>query len=851
MTRSYSDFTSLTRSSKLVLCHIEPVQRLSVFTLESGTIYSKNTNYFVIDVKEDGTSLTEASSASLSSGEWYYDPLTSKLWVNSSDDLDPSTHTLIVKYRLFYANVSIDLPYDLASGVEVNYDGRLKSNSPIRKELDEEQIGVVLETATSIKLENSDAYFDDIYDVLIFENKDIKLYSWSEIIPLTEKLKLFDGQIQNKTFAESSISFSCKDFTYKLREPVKHINFTASDGTIAEQYLYTPKRRLFGQFKQLQCVPIDATLSGFNLTGTVSVLATNKTQVVGVGTSFLDQASPKDEIIYVKNNVTYRASVDSVSSNTLIILEDEYPVSFADSTVTLKPAVPYRKKNRRWHIAGHKLRSVSTTIATVASSNRFSVADASELFAGDLINVNGEDVLIRRISGNNIVLRTNLQAGLPSVGYTVTKNPVSRSYSNGREAVISRDYTIENSTSDAVLVFEDDFEFNIAPIKNLTTSLVFTNSSNQVTISGGGDPRGEISVRDWIQSGDEAHQTWYEILSVTENLVELRSSYLGGNNTSIGKAKNVTIVDDNSIITVDCLGQDSSNKWIKTASDAVLDLIETDAALTNIDAASFVEAREDSNMTLSYVVPDKIGGRIKSIRDVVSDINESVFGSLVLDNDFNLAYKILTSEKPTTLTEIKDDDLSNPNIRSTTRNKIVRKVNANYSFFTDKFTGKPAFELYEYVNEFVDNLVGITDELNVDLYLFNESDAETITQRYALYNSLSQSIITVSGKLNLSNFTLNDAVWLGLDRLYKRFGNRDSRKVGIINKITNDGTSIILSINDLGNAINRIANISSDTANDFTSATEDEKIIYNYIVDDNTLTPSTASDNEVYSNQIG
>lgn len=850
MTRNYNDFISKTRSSKLVLCHIEPVQRVSVFTNTAGSIYKKAVNHVVISVTEDGTNLTEASSASVTTGEWYYDNLTGEVYINCTDDLDPKTHTIKLTYRLFFSNRSIDLPYDLASGFEVHYDGRVLSNSPIRKELDEEQIGVVLETATTIKLENTDGYFDDLYDVLIFENKDIKIYSWSEIIPLSENQKLFDGQIQNKTFSETSIGFSCKDFTYKLREPVSHENFDVSDGTIPEQYLYTPKRRLFGQLKQLQCVPIDSTLSGFPLTGTMTVVESSKTIVTGVGTSFLSEASPKDELIYTRNNIEYRGAIATVDSDTQITMDDDYPISFENSSAVINPKVPYRKKNRRWHIAGHKLRAPSATIDATEQANRFSVDDASEFFAGDLVTVNDEAAVIRRVSGNNIVLRTNLQAGEPSVSELLEKNPVSKVYANGREAIIYRDYEIENNTNDAVLVFGDDFEFNIAPINSLTTSLTFTNGSRTINVSSG-DPRGEISVRDWIQSGNISHQTWYEVLRVTENQVFIRTAYVGSTGTSTGKVRNVNVVDDDTIVTVDCVGQDRSNKWIKTASDAVLDLIENDSSLSNVDAASFSQAAIDSSAVLSYVTPKKIGGKASTVRNVITDINKSVFGSLVLDNSFNLSYKVLTSEKPITLSEINDDDLASRSVISTTRNKIIRKVNASYSFFTDRFTGEDAFELYEYTNEFVDDFIGVTEELDVDIYLFNESDAETIAQRYALYNSLSQSIITVSGKLNLANFTLNDVVWIGLDRIYKRFGNQDRRKVGIINKITNDGTNVTLRINDLGNSINRISNISANDSSDFTTSTSSDRILYNYIVDNETLTPDASSDNEMYTNQIG
>ena len=143
MSNTYDNFALKTKSSKLILCHIEAKQRLSVFTLSSGTIYKKTCNYFVVNVSEDGTDLTNASNSSLSSGEWYFNPLSNELFINSTDNLNPNKHNIVVTYRLFYANRPIDLPFDLNIGAQVNYDGRLISNSPISKQLDEEQIGIV------------------------------------------------------------------------------------------------------------------------------------------------------------------------------------------------------------------------------------------------------------------------------------------------------------------------------------------------------------------------------------------------------------------------------------------------------------------------------------------------------------------------------------------------------------------------------------------------------------------------------------------------------------------------------------------------------------------------------------
>ena len=46
MTNTYNDYANKTRSSKLVLCHVEPTQRLSVFENVDGNIYKKYSPMF-------------------------------------------------------------------------------------------------------------------------------------------------------------------------------------------------------------------------------------------------------------------------------------------------------------------------------------------------------------------------------------------------------------------------------------------------------------------------------------------------------------------------------------------------------------------------------------------------------------------------------------------------------------------------------------------------------------------------------------------------------------------------------------------------------------------------------------
>lgn len=922
---TYEEYAKRASSEKITLCQIEPSERLVLFSSVSGNIYKRKTNFYVIGVTEDDTILTEASNSSLSSGQWFYDPSTSELYINSTDDEDPKKHEINVIYRLFFSNAPVILPHDLTDGgVAVDYEARLISNSPTNKEIDEEQIGIALESKTNVKFLNKDGYFDDLFDTLFWENKDVRMFSYFRELPISEKRKLFEGVVQEKPeFTEDRVGFTCKDYLFKLRESVQQERFSESDGSVPDSILGTPKRRIYGKVKQLQTAPIDAVLGGYDLTGTlsgttdinltgsasgietsstvsgvgtkfltelyegatviyidedgdeksftvdtissdtslttVSPLAEDfssglksdakATILTGVGTAFLDEMSPRDIITIDLNGSTFEAEISTVVSDTRSIVSDVFERTFSGETIKNKPERPWRKKNRRWHIAGHKLRAPVTTITGINFGNRYILDSVDDLFPGDLLDFDGtEDEFIKRISNNEVILESILQ--LPHlIGGTVTKNPVSKVYVGTNEAFINRDWDLVNGASDAIIELEDTTEFNIAKVRSMSGTFSFVNGSRVVNVSNV-NPLDYLKPRDWIRNRDDlTHQTFYEVLDVSETQIVLRVAYAGDSESANASIKNPELIGDNTLVTVDTMGMERNGKWIKTGPDAVRDMIENDIAISDIDTDSFNNAAIEAPYILSMAMPTNIGGDSIQIKTAITRINESIFGSLSNDNDFNVTYDVLSPERPADVEQIYQDDTLTASFRS--RSDIVNRVIATYRPFVDIYTGENAFASYEFDNDFVNRFIGTKNDLEIQLLLFEDASAKIVAQRYALFNSLSQSTITLSGKLNLALFNLNQKVLIHLDRMYKRFGGRTNSKFGIINKISKTGTDASITINDLGNMFNRVGAIADNSSVDFTDADEDEIIKNGYIVDNDTELPDNSSDNEIFTNLIG
>lgn len=848
---TYEEFSQLPASEKVVLCIINARTQFKLFNAYGTDSYYKIVPHFISAIHVDGVALTQIEDdVEPSAGEFNFNPTTKRLNVHLLDDSDPKTKTLVATYKFFFANSPQILPFDLADGYEVEFDSRVESIGSLGQQLDDENTGIVLESSSSVALHNNDGYFDEIFDTLIWENQSIEFYSWSPRIALSEAVKLFSGVIESKDFDSDKIVFQVKDFVYRLKNQVNLSVFTSDDGDVSPSILGTPKRRIYGKAKQAQCVGIDNTLGGYDLTGTITV-ATGSTSLSGTGTSFLSQLSPNDELfVTLDDGSIVKISIDSITSDTAAVLGDESDSNITNKTAIVKPRIPYRMKNRRWHIAGHKLIEPVSTIVFPTTSRRFAVDLVDDFEDGDSVTLNGSPLTIRRLSGLNIIMETSIFP-LPNIGDLIEKNPVSSVFFGSKRLVFERDWTLTNTT-EAIVEIDPLAEFNLANVRNIGVNLTFTNASRTVTTAVTIDLRTLLKPRDWIRKNSVSELDWFEVLDVKEQTITLRTPFTGTTQTTTGKMKNLEFIEDDSLITVDCIGirtQSAPYRWIKTASDAVKHLIEYDAGFTEIDDDAFDQAKADCKWTLSMVIPESIGDKAPTVREIITKINESVFGSLYGNQTMQIAYSILNARKPTDLTVIKDDDIIS--WKSKTEQKIVNKVKINYRPFVDIFTGGSAFETVEYTYDFVDKFVGIqnTDERTV--YIYDEDKATILAQRIAFYKSLSNCKVTLKGKLNLATITVNDKMYIEFDRLFKRYGGNDKKKIAIVTGIKKNGLDVDVEMTDLGNIFNRVPSIAPNTTPAYSSSTRDDSVKYGFILDNETLTPDTTSETDLGNNRVG
>lgn len=822
---NYNTASQKTRSEKITLVTIESVEQVRLF-IANASDWDRVTDYFVIGVKEDGVSIAT----------WSYTPTTKTLKIIGGTD--PKGRKISLTYRHFYSNAPINLPYDLATGDVVEWEGRVNSIGSIGQQLDDENTGIVLESSSSVDLINSDGFFDSFFDTHIWENQSIKFYSWFPDIPISERAQLFEGVIESKSFSDSRISFKVKDFVFKLKNQVALNNFTLADGTVLPSLLYTPKRRIYGQVDGLKCVSLDAILDGYQITGTVTISSASLL-ITGVSTTFLNDVSPGDEVfIFDSNGLKYKFGVDTVDSDTQLTLGKLPDNSFAAVDIYVKPAISNRNKNRTWHIANHKLRQAEAEILSVINSRTFEVDSVLDMMPGDEVSINNITSVISRISGSTIVTATNINP-IPVMTDVIVKNPIKKVYAGTRELFLGVHY-LQVNTTEAKIALYANAERDLADEFTLDGNLTFTNGSRIVTTSV--DLRASIKTRDWIRSKDAGRVTWYEVLSVDETQITLREpiAYSGGPYTEAGLGKNIIPIDENTLFTVNCLGMEVAGVWMKTASDAVRHLVLNDALFATVNETRFAKAKSDCDYIISMAIPTNLGQKSPLIRDVITQINNSVFGSLYGDSSQNISYSILNSTKPEVINAIKDDDIISFSVETT--QKIANKVIIKYRPYTDRFSEQDTFLTYEYESTFVDDLIGIKNTIERTIYLYDTAKATIMGQRIALFNSLSSSSVKIQAKLNLAQTVVNDKIYLNLDRLYSRYGGLDKRKLGTVTGVKRDGYSTDISVSDLGNIYNRVGSISPNTVLDYASSDADDKIKHAYIVDNDTLTPDVTSE---------
>ena len=832
--QSRSQFIQAASSEKITLAQIDAKKRLYVFSGPSMDIYSKVVPYFVTAVSQDDTQLTQAANlASVIAGTFYYDIEESTLYIRLVGDVAPDTVELIVTYRLFFADKGLSLPHDLADiSDDVFYDGRIVSSPGYKHKIGIDQALTSLVGEGTLSLQNQDGGLDGVFDTLIFENQDVSIYSWNPDLQPSDARVIYRGKVTNKTYDGSGVKFKIKDQIFTLLDSPSLTQYASSDN-VADSVQGQFKRRVYGRVDGLKCQSVDQIAAGITLTGSVSMVA-NETLLSGSGTSFLSEVVQGD-VIRVG---TQEFEVEEVLDNTSITTTDEADFAFSGQTATLEPERGTTLKNRTFLATGHICAEVEHTITDVPQFNRVVVDDTTGLFPGDFVEFvdTGERLEIKNIAPGNIVVLVQNMVLKPATSTILKRQPIQEVYIESRR-VSADDFTINNTSTGCGITFDNDVEFNLARSSNTVFSGTFTNGTRNVSVSTSEvSPTDVIRPGDFIKPNNVSYTTFYKVVNVKETEINLSATFTDATTTDTIELTSPDYLEDDSTVSVNILGRTedgtATGTWISNAAQVERDLLE-DIGITTYNTTSFTEGEVQSPQLISMAIPEDFTSKTPpTVKSIADKINKSTNSSLTLDNDLLIKFKTLNVFTDEDLPVIRDSDVINWKVKST-NGKTFRRTFSRYRFTdVDLSTLESGNKAFDFESQFVERYIGTNKVEDLDLYLYEERDAEIATHRFTYYNRLGVATLTLTTDLRLEDIEIGEVVITDFQRMYKRFGDEAVRKkvMLVIGKtLTGQRTELILS--DLGNTFNTSSYITPNTAPEWTSANEDEKLIYGYITD--------------------
>jgi len=853
---TYSEFKAAPSSEKITLATLDAAKRLVAWTVYSGSIYKKTSQSFavIVSLKQSGVALTQVYSyAALVAGTYYNDRDNSIIYIWLLDSSTPNGKFIHFVHRLFFASSPIDLPWDLSTGFDVNWEPCIESTSKFGVEMDTiDQQSQAIEGSGSLTLLNNQSYWSVNFDKLFFDNQNCSIYSHNRSLPVTQARTLFKGNIESKRYSATKIVFNLKDLLANLRgvPTIANIEALVDGGYRPLPSMYQAKQRMiFGRVSGFMPTNIDNVIdSKYPLTGTIAVTNASAT-VTGTSTVFLTQLSPGDSLSISSSTYT----IATISSDTSLTLTEVFGGTTASGlAVDLYPDGRKRYINRSWCLSGHVLSQPVPTTLNGSSISRLILTSTAGIFAGDWIYVgtlgSGTLTKVSSVSNSSILSLTTTLGSAPTIGTVVTRPCVQNLRIDKTELLFYRDWTVNPDTG--ILTLRDTAEEVPSETRRSRSQATFTNASRTVTGTG-------TSFTSLFYAGylirPLGTSTWHEILEVVDDVtMTLRTAFATGTETDYVEYK--SLIFDPSVNTLSCdiygrtlLGT-STSTLLNTATSIIEQLLYDAGLDSNTDFDLFDTAASFTMEKIGLVIPSSQKSRVlPTFRDIINNINKSVFGVLYQTNNFLLGYSVLRPSVPTTLVRIEESDILDITISNTNKN-MAKTVKVNYDVKELDYSSNSESSLQTTSTSDISNYItGTLRERIIDSLLTSEADAQRLADRWAFLLEFSTSTIVLKTKLNFADIEINDIIDVNHRKLFERFGGTSSRKLLAVQRISKSGNEIEIEAVDLSNAFNRIAMI-SNTATTWAESTEDVRIYSGFITDSYGLIDS--DETSFYTNLI-
>lgn len=846
---TFTEFQDRVASEKIGLVTLDAARRQVLWTVVAGDIYSSpfDESDVIILLEDDGVALTEVFTSAVSPGEFFHDRDAEEIVLELSDSTNPTDSFIAVTFRLFFSNGGVKLAHDLSSGFEVEWLPLLRNTSTFTLQIDNQktQLGSAIEGPGSVTLDNDQDFWKPRYDKFVFENKDAFVYSWNRNLAASEAKLIYKGKIQGKSYNLRQVGFSIKDTLNELRQPIpleRVEDFTYTHdvlGSISARVLQdlgqARQRLVYGRLNGHLLQGVDQTLDdGYPVSGTMTVTENSTTVTAVAGTSFDTELFQGDKLVFSNDlTLTENEIADFPTSTTTIRLTEAYGGATAVVSAQVIPGRNQQPRNRYWLVAGHALTRPSTTITEVFTARLFEIADGSEFEVGDGVIINTEKRNVSALTGVPIdTMEIDIElTSLPAVTDVVERSPISNLYIEGNEIVEGDDFTIDD---DEALVFLKRAGITTPEFKITSTSEIGGTSwlfagTRLVT----GDAT-FLRPGDWILDPDAV---WLQVWAVLSN-AEFRTTVASASVvSSTPQFKRIQFVGSSSNVTADLTGKSddglSTGDLLRKGPEIVKDILEISGLSDLLNTASFDAANDKADHDLALAIPKNASDNDSQVlRDIINLINRSIYGVLFQNQAFELEYGLIDPGRSVTKLNLDKADALNFSVKSDSKS-IVSTVNIFYNNReVDNKTLGPVSEIESFTSQNATLLAKTTKELDVQTVLLKQVSARIFASRWAVLLEFAKSLITIKLKMQAFSNDINDRVEFETSKLYERIGTKLNRKIGLISTIRRNLTGSELMFDDLASAFSRCATITENVADDFTAASDDEKMINGYITED-------------------
>ena len=251
---AYTDLLENEGSRTQYLAVIKPRRIITeTWSLVSGTIYSATFSFGQITaLLDDGTELDEATSSSLSDGDWFFDVDSSLIYVDIG--ADPTSSQMVATYELYFGTEDAHFFRDPTDNTtrQVYYEPLIVRSPDVRQLSSDYLFGVQPTTSSEIVISNATQYLQEHLYASSFNRAEIKLYHAIDFPLETGNIKeVFSGLCGSPSDKDSEVTIRVYDETFELDQDFRLKESTSfyTESAFAEldpAFRNRPIRKVYG-----------------------------------------------------------------------------------------------------------------------------------------------------------------------------------------------------------------------------------------------------------------------------------------------------------------------------------------------------------------------------------------------------------------------------------------------------------------------------------------------------------------------------------------------------------------------------------------------------------------------------